>query len=199
MLAPSFVSHFDPPDLERMQERHHGANSGDVCRTRASFLTASIGEIVSSTKAVRMAAKSGMSRRKVPQPFKSLALVLSGLILALPLLGLDCEMTCARSASRVDTKKQIPSAEHCADHSESAPARSTNSPGTPDGCRHHTDSVAVKKAFQGAERGCKVSALDAFPSVFLEDTLDRNPALFSSPTAGAAPRPSAALPLVLRL
>ena len=63
-----------------------------------------------------------MTSRSVLRVFRPLVVALTGLVLALPLLGLDCEVACARS----DTDRG-PVSNHCA-ALDSAPAGSSQAP-----------------------------------------------------------------------
>jgi hypothetical protein len=86
-------------------------------------------------------------------------IALTALLPALPLLGLNCEMACARNASQaVDTERE-PAAGHCATHGDAAPAQPSKPP-TPDGCGHHADMAAVKKTLERAQKGLTGLSVD---------------------------------------
>ena len=93
-----------------------------------------------------------MKSRSILRVLRPLVVVLTGLILALPLLGLDCEMACARS----DTDRG-PVSNHCAAH-DSAPAGSSQAPARA-GCGHHAHSAVLKQASEGAQRCLRVASV----------------------------------------
>ena len=103
-----------------------------------------------------------MKHRNAPPTLKLLAIALAGLVLALPLFALDCEMACARgAASRAAMSESPVPAGHCASHGAASPTRSSGAPATPDGCGHHGDSAALKKGIEGAEKSSKLSTVAA--------------------------------------
>lgn len=140
-----------------------------------------------------------MKHRNEPRAFKTLAIALSALVLALPLLGLNCEMACARGGARTATSEGPAPAQHCPAHSGSSPNLPSNAPQSSDTCGHHADPATVKKAVEGAGPVYKVSIVGAAPSASAENAFCRSASdtYFSAP--GSTPRPPAALPRVLRL
>lgn len=135
-----------------------------------------------------------------PRSLTLLAVAVSGLVFTVPLLGLNCEMACARIAARAATAEDAPPpAEHCAAHGDASPGRPSGAPATPDGCGHHADSAVVKRAAEGAVSGCKISILAGSLPAPIQSASDRY-SVSSAPTVpGATPRPAAARPRILRL
>jgi hypothetical protein len=85
---------------------------------------------------------------------RSLAILVAGLTVALPVLGLDCEMACA-GMGRGAPPDALPPA-HCPAHQDSRGSGPADAPSHPDRCGHHEDSPAVKIAVEGA--GARLAA-----------------------------------------
>jgi hypothetical protein len=85
---------------------------------------------------------------------RHLAILVAGLIVALPVLGLDCEMACA-GMGRGASPAALPPA-HCPAHQDSRGSGPADAPSNPDRCGHHEDSPAVKVAVEGA--GARLAA-----------------------------------------
>ena len=128
-----------------------------------------------------------------------LAFAVSGLILALPLLGLDCELACARVAARASKKADPASAQHCPAHDGAAPTGSSSAPTAPDSCGHHEDSAALKKGIEAAEQGSRLSTVTVATSGCSLYAIARSSAVADSLAQRITPRRPAALPRVLRL
>ncbi len=132
-------------------------------------------------------------------PLKALAFAVSGLILALPLLGLNCELACARVAARASKKAGPASAQHCPAHDGAVPTGSSSAPTAPDSCGHHGDSAALKKGIEAADQGSRLSTVTAATPACASYAFDRSSALVDSAAQSITPRPPAGLPRVLRL
>ena len=76
----------------------------------------------------------------------ALAILIAGLVVALPLVGLDCEMACAGTARGAASSHALPPG-HCPAHEASGTA--PDSSRIPESCGHHADFAAVKKAGEG--------------------------------------------------
>jgi hypothetical protein len=77
------------------------------------------------------------------------AILVVGLMVALPVLGLDCEMACAGGGRGAASTDAVPPA-HCPAHEDSRGSGPANAPSNPDRCSHHEDSPAVKITVEGA-------------------------------------------------
>ena len=140
------------------------------------------------------------TRPNRPRSPKLLAVAVSGLFFSGPLLGLDCEIACARSAARGALAQDAsPFAGHCAPHGDASSRRSSGAPATQDGCGHHADSAIVKRAAEGAESGCKISIMAGSLPAPNQSASDPYSILSTPAAPGARPRPAATRPRTLRL
>lgn len=150
---------------------------------------------------VTIPATQSMKHRNTLRIFRLPAIALTGLIFALPLLGLNCEMACARGGAGAGAAGSPAQAEHCPAHDGTAPARSSGSPtpAVPDGCGHHGDTAALKKGIEGAEQGSRHSIVHAVLPASAVCAFDRFSVSIDSAASSITPRSPAALPRVLRL
>ena len=140
-----------------------------------------------------------MKYRHSSPTLKSLAIVLGGLILALPLLGMDCEMACTRAAASSAIASNSAPAEHCPAHGAATPTRRPDAPATPDGCGHHSDLAALKKGIENAEKGSKFSTVAATPPASAGRAFHRISISVDLSARAITPQHPTALALVLRL
>jgi len=158
----------------------------------------------SETDSVKLATKNRMKRPNVLKRsdflwvIRPVVITLTAFLPALPLLGLNCEMACAQSASRAADTQQEPAAGHCATHGDSAPAQPSKSP-TPDGCGHHANMAAVKKTVERAQKGFTGPSVDVALPAAAPCISRRSSADAHFPELGLKPPSVAARAPVLRL
>ncbi len=140
-----------------------------------------------------------MKYRHSSPTLKSLPIVLGVLILALPLLGLDCEMACTRAAGSSAIPRNSATAEHCPAHGAATPTRRPDAPATPDGCGHHSDPAALEKGLEGADKGSKLLIVAATPPASAACAFFRVSKSTDPSALAIAPQRSTALSRVLRL
>jgi hypothetical protein len=90
------------------------------------------------------------------------AILVVGLIVALPVLGLNCEMACAGMGPKAAAPDALPPA-HCPTHQDSRGSGPPAAPGNSDRCGHHEDSPAMKMAVEGAGARLAASTVAEIP------------------------------------
>jgi len=140
------------------------------------------------------------TRLKSSTSVRLLAVVVGVLVFALPLLGLNCEVACARGAARAATAKgsQAP-AEQCASHKDAAHGRPSGDPPVPDRCGHHSESVAVKRVPDDAASGFKTPMPAGLVHTPKACAFDQSADSSALAERAAGPRPAVARSSVLRL
>jgi len=148
---------------------------------------------------VKMAAMRATKRLK-SRSLRLMALAVGALFVTMPLLGLNCEVACARGVNRAATVDgdRTP-AGHCDSHRGASPAGRSGDSSNPDRCGHHTESVLVKPVADDAASGSRTSILNGLLQVRTVYAFDRSGASAVPPEAVPSPRPGAARPSILRL
>jgi hypothetical protein len=137
--------------------------------------------------------------RRPGKPLERLALLIGALLLAAPLLALNCEMSCAREAARTSTGEATSAqAEHCTTD-EATPRGSSGGPHVPDGCGHRSDAAFIKKATEKMASGLKASIpLGCLPAAS-RSAFDRACVPVRETPSRTVPRTAGVRPHILRL
>ena len=125
----------------------------------------------------------------------SLAILVAGLVVALPVVALDCEMACAGTARGAASSHALPPG-HCPAHETSG--GTPDSPRIPESCGHHADFAAVKKVVEdtGQRYAASIVADLSESAVPALDSRSFSEGRLASAQASRAPSP---LSRVLRL